>query len=159
MKKIILLILIVIGNYYNCQKINLLKLQKEEFTNIIDEIYNETDTYYDWNKAIFTINIMKYPKYYRIEISIAYKQDADYILRNNKSHIYGFLEYNNHPILVFSNDVSPFFCKTDKTIILDWLKLKKEKKYKIPPPPIIYEPKIWIYKFTNNTFEFIRYIN
>lgn len=163
MKKIALLISILISlSVYARLKpcpINIIELQKDDLISLISTIHQQPIyQYHDLEKSIFIINIKKHNDNYILEFSITYKQNIDYILENNQFPLYGYFKDYICPVFVFSNNENPFFHKISKIAKIPWVNIKKvqkSKKNKFPPPPIIYEPKIWIYEFKNNTFNLI----
>lgn len=161
-KKIVLLVSIIVSVLaYSRSKpfpINDLYSNNKELINLISNIHQQPIyQYYNLEKIIFIIDIKQHNNgSYILEISIAYKQDMDYLLKKKKQTLYGYFGGYIYPVFVFSDrGDNPFFYKTNKMVKIPWLTIKKEKKYKIPPPPIIYEPPIWVYRFTNNIFELV----
>lgn len=138
--------------------IKVLELKYSKVIDILSEVYL-ANSQYNWDKAVFVINVKEDGGKYELKIAVLYKQDFGWLLRDKKEKLYGCFEFNKRPVLVFGEFANNFFSETDELRKFDWLKVLPRKKVtgkEIEEPPIIFEPEVWKYKFEQGTFLFVQ---
>ncbi len=136
--------------------VDILELKYSQTNDLLSDIFSVNKDFYDWERAVFFINVEKDTG---AKIAVLYKQNFSWILSGKEDKLYGYFEFNGYPVLVYGDSASHFFSKTNKSKSIPWLKqYKKPKNRKTdpPPPPSIFEPEVWLYKFETEKFIFIQ---
>lgn len=132
------------------RNINMLSIDDIQVHYAIKTTIEEESKYGDLNKKIIIVKTKKIKNSYEIRIGALYKEDVSHYLSNKKDAPYGFLELNGVYVIVFGENNTPLFLKNNITNIFPFLESTTSSKLKnTPPPPVIYEPIVWIYTYVN----------
>lgn len=132
------------------QNLNKLDIKEKEVYNVLQSFIEEQEEYADLEKSTILINIEKAKKGVELRIGLLYKEILSAYLIEKKDNVIGFFKYEGITVIVFGKKNNPLFEKTNikKPIPFFYVKPEaKTKKGEIPPPPVIYEPIVWIYTY------------
>lgn len=144
------------GDDYNSScPVKILEVNNSQIEDILIDISSTKK--YNKDKAVFILNFIKDGKNIECRSSVVYRQDFGWLLRETKEYLYGYFEFNEYPVLVFGKTSRLFLKRTESTKKLDWTKKNKRiRKIKkdIAPPPIHFEPDVWIHTVEDTIFKF-----
>ncbi len=154
------LIFLTISNCTSSQSQNLNELVVNEkgIFNILQTYIEEQEEYVDLEKSTILINIEEKKNGVELRLGLLYKEVLSSYLTGKKNNVIGYFKYKDITVIVFGKHNSYLFEKTniEKSIPFFYVKPKtKIKEGEIPPPPVIYEPIVWIYTYHNSEFNII----
>lgn len=133
-------------------ELNMLTVKNTQINEVIKVVVEEESEYGKLEKSAIIIKIKKSKNGYEIRIGALYKENISTYLSDKKDKPFGFFEFEEVTVIVFGEEEMLLFEKTQKTKNLPFLQSKPEliiKEGEIPPPPVIYEPVVWIYTYEN----------
>lgn len=136
--------------------VNMLMVKNTQISEAIKVVIKEEFEYGNLEKSAIIIKIEKSKNGYEIRIGALYKESLSSYLSGKKDKPIGFFEFEEITVVVFGEDEMSLFENTNKTKSLPFLEVKPELKVKegeIPPPPVIYEPVVWVYTFENGNLK------
>jgi len=137
-----------------------LKVKEVEINRILKKIILKEKRDFNVKDLIIvlTLDKKKNRKDYEIRIGRIYEKGANMFLSEIKNPM-GFFKYKNVLVVVFGNDDTElFFKKTNVKKYFSFLEKKTKsvlKEGEIPPPPVPFEPIVWIYSYNNGKIELI----
>lgn len=137
-------------------RLDLLTVKDIQLNQAIQLVIKEESEYGKLDKSALIIRIEKSLNGFEIRIGTLYKENLNSFLSGKTDKPFGFFEFDKVTVLVFGEEEKSLFEKTGKTKSLPFLKSKPEIKVKegeIPPPPVIYEPIVWIYSHENGKLQ------
>lgn len=159
--KLIIFTLVIIGNFVSCKasqmtELFLLDVKESQVKEAFKLFVEEERKYGDVTNSIFIVKIEKSEKNYELRIGALDKESMSSYLVEKHDKPFGYLNYEGVTIIVFGEDKNPFFEKSSIKSNFSFFKSNKKlkiKKGEIPPPPVIYEPVIWIYIYEKGKLE------
>jgi hypothetical protein len=134
-------------------EINLVTQKNEQVQQILSSTYDEIKNLLNKNYA-FVIKTGDINGVKTFHITIYKKSDFEWKLRDTKEVPYGFLIFNDIPVIIFGQNAHIFFKKEKEFVFFDWLKpLPKLSDEKVIIP-VIFEPPIWKYEYIDKKFVF-----
>lgn len=133
-------------------ELNMLTVKDTQINEAIKVLFKDESEYGNLEKSVIIIKIEKSENGYEIRIGALYKESLSSYLSGKKDKPFGFFEFEEITVVVFGEEEISLFEKTNKTKSIPFLEAKPELKVKegeIPPPPVIYEPVVWIYTYEN----------
>lgn len=138
------------------QKIDMLKVKDTQINQAIKIVIKEESEYSKIENSIVIIRAEQLETGYEIRIGSIYKENLNSFLSGKVDKLLGYFESEKVPVLVYGVDEISLFEKSGQATILPIPKSKprvKVKEGEIPPPPVIYEPVVWIYSFEHGNLE------
>lgn len=136
-------------------ELNMLKMVNKQFNEVLESFINEEAKYGDIKKSIIIIKLENSNDIKELRIGALYEESLSSYLTNKKDKPLGFFDYKNLTVIVFGENEKTLFEKTNTKKIFSALEIKTEqevKKGEVPPPPVIYEPVVWIYVYEKGKF-------
>jgi hypothetical protein len=133
-------------------ELNMLTVKDTQINEAIKELLIEESDYGNLEKSVILIKMEKLEIGYEIRMGALYKENISSYLSGKKDKPLGLFEFEGITVAVFGEEESLLFEKTSNTQSFPFLKAKSELKVKegeIPPPPVIYEPIVWVYAYEN----------
>lgn len=133
-------------------ELNILIVKDTQINEAIKALLIEESDYGYLGKSAILIKIEKLEIGYEIRMGALYKENISLYLAGKKDKPLGLFEFEGITVVVFGEEESLLFEKTSNTKRFSFLEAKSELKVKegeIPPPPVIYEPIVWVYAFEN----------
>lgn len=163
MKISYLLLYLIFFTLPNCsstqsQNLNKLDIKEKKVYNILQRFIEEQEEYAELEKSTILINIEEETKGVELRIGLLYKEILSSYLTGKKDNVIGFFKYNDITVIVFGKKNNHLFEKTNMRKPIPYFYVKPEiktKKGEVPPPPVVYEPIVWIYTYYNGDFNLI----
>ena len=136
--------------------LNMLKVLSNQLNEVIESFINEEAKYGDIKKNTIIIKLENSNDVKELRMGALYEESLSSYLINKKDKPLGFFDYKNLTVIVFGENESTLFEKTNTKKIFPFLEIKIEKEVKkgeVPPPPVIYEPVVWIYVYEKGKFD------
>lgn len=140
------------------QNLNKLDIKEKKVYNILQTIIREEKEYSDIDKNCILIKVEKTNNGVELKIGLLYEEILSSYLTEKKDNVIGFFDYEGITVIVFGDKNNNLFKKTNVKKNIPFFYVKPEIKIKdeeIPPPPVIYEPIVWIYTYYNKEFNLI----
>lgn len=134
----------------NQTELLMLKPKDLQITEVLELIIKDESEYGNIEISTILFKIEKLEIGYEIRIGTLYTESISSYLAGRKDKPLGYFEYEGVTVIVFGEEEKLLFDKTNKMKSFDFLKTKpelKDNKVEIPPPPVIYEPVIWVYTY------------
>lgn len=143
--------------------VNELNLDERGILLILDQLYEEEIANYNWTRSVCIINTKKVEQRYEIRVSFVYREDLDpYISESHAmDSLYGYFEFRKMDALVFGNEADVFFHKSGEKKSISYLNVgthlheKEGKESTFSPPPLVFEPLVWIYAYDRGDFSYV----
>ncbi len=133
-------------------ELNMLTVKDTQINEAIKALLIEESDYRNLKKSAILIKIEKLEIGYEIRMGVLYKETISSYLSGKKDKPLGLFEFDGITVAVFGEEESLFFEKTSNIQSFPFLEAKPElnvKEGEIPPPPVIYEPIVWVYTYEN----------
>lgn len=162
-KLIALFSLMIISKYSNANNnfqdtsVNVIECNYLQIRDIVMEMQAYYKNIYNPEKSVFIINVKKDVSKYDFRISVIYRDDFGWILRDKQMKLFGYFEVAFCPVLVFGEPANYFFSLTNESKQLTWFKALpqiKKRKTNIEEPPVIFEPEVWLYRFEDGKLQY-----
>lgn len=143
---------------YQENELNMLIVKDFQIIEVLNKIVKEESEYGGIENHLLIVRVEKKKSSYEIRIGSFSKNSMSSYLTGKKDKPLGFFEYEGITVVVFGLKERLFFEKTNNTKGFPFLEAKPKMKVeegKIPPPPVIYEPIVWIYMYENEKLQFI----
>ncbi len=155
--RLIICLIVFLWNFSGCKanqenELNMLTVKDAQINDALKVLVKEESEYRNLGKSAIIFKIEKSEIGYEIRIGTLFKESLSLYLREKKDKPFGFFKFENVTVIVFGEEDRLLFEKTNNTKNLTFLEPKSELKVKegeIPPPPVIYEPVVWIYTYEN----------
>lgn len=132
--------------------LHMLIVKNIQINGVLYGIVKEESEYGGIENELVIIKFEKDESGYEIRIGSLSKKSMSSYLTGKKDKPFGFFEYDGVTVVVFGVEEKLLFEKTNNTKSFSFLEAKPElmvKEGEIPPPPVIYEPIVWVYAFEN----------
>lgn len=126
-----------------------------QINEILKQVLVEESKYGSTENKIIIMRVENDKNEYEIRIGILSEESISPYLTGKQDKPVGFFDFEGVTVVVFGEDGNMFFEKTINKKYIPFLEAKPEVKIKegeVPPPPVIYEPIIWIYIYNNEKF-------
>lgn len=130
----------------------MLTVKDTQINKAIKALLKEESDYGNLEKSAILIKIEKLENGYEIRMGALYKENISSYLSGKEDKPLGLFEFEGITVAVFGEEESLLFEKTSNTKSFPFLEARTElkvKEGKIPPPPVIYEPIVWVYAYEN----------
>ncbi len=137
-------------------ELNMLTVKDTQINEAIKALLINESDYRNLEKSAILIKIKKLEIGYEIRMGALYKKNISSYLSNKKDKPFGLFEFERITVAVFGEEESLLFEKTSNTKSLPFLESKPELNVtegEIPPPPVIYEPIVWVYAYKNGNLK------
>jgi hypothetical protein len=159
--RLILFILLCFGYFSNCSangknELTMLLVKEPQIYKFLNDIIKEEDEHSNLQKSTLILKIENVENSFEIRAGMLYEENISSYLSEKSDKAIGFFEYKGVVVIVFGEDISTFFEKTNKNKSFSFLEERpkfKTKEGQPPPPPVIYEPIVWIYLYRDGKFE------
>ncbi|MDD4727447.1 MAG: hypothetical protein PHN55_01685 [Dysgonamonadaceae bacterium] len=141
-----------------CNEFNMLRVKDTQINDVLEVFIKEEAEYGNLEKSVIIIKSEKSDNSNEIRIGALYKESMSSYLMKKKDRPIGFFDYEGVTVIVFGENENLLFEKTNIKKIIPFLEAKPDLKIKegeVPPPPVIYEPIVWIYLFNNGKLELV----
>lgn len=136
----------------------MLAVKDTQINKALEVLVKEESKYGNFKKSAVIIKIERLENGYEIRMGTLYKESISLYLSEKKDKPFGYFEFEDVTFVVFGEGENTFFEKTANKKNIPFLEVRpklKTRKRGIPPPPVIYEPVIWIYTYENGKLELI----
>ena len=153
--KLIICSIVFLLSFSSCKasqekELNMLIVEDAQINDAIKVLVEEEFEYGNLEKSAIIIKIEKLINGYEVRIGALFKESISSYLSDKEDKPFGFFEFEGVAVIVFGEEESLLFEKTNNKKSFSFLKAEPELKVKegeIPPPPVIYEPIVWIYAY------------
>lgn len=151
----------IIWNFTNCKaqdlKLYPLKVIESEINKVIKEIVVEESQYVEIEKEIGVIRLEKNVNEIEIRIGTLTKKLLYLYLSGKNDNPVGFFNFEGVDFIVFGDNTDILFSKDNDNKDVLFLEVEPKPKIKkgIPPPPLVFEPIVWIYTYKLGKLELI----
>lgn len=158
-----LLILFIIMCFAGCKtsqiyEVPKLKIKEIQIKKALALLEKEEYQYGSLQKQVAIIRIESIDDRIELRLGMLSKKNMKFYLKDVKDELVGFFYYNKITVVVFGEQKSIFFKKTNKKKDMPFLKPEPKLEVKageIPPPPVIYEPFVWIYNYDKGVLKMV----
>lgn len=139
-------------------ELNMLRVKDTQINEALKVFVKEEAEYGSLEKSVIIIKLEKDNNGNEIRIGALYKESMSLYLTGKKDKPFGFFDYEGITVIVFGENENLLFEKTNIKKVIPFLEAKPElktKEGKVPPPPVVYEPIIWVYLYNNGKLELV----
>lgn len=161
--KLVICFFIFLGNFSFCMttqccRLNLLTIKDMGFIRVLSDIIEEEMKYGEINHELILIRVDKDINGFEVRVGLLSKKSMSDYLTEKTDTAFGYFEHKGITGIVYGVEGGVLFNKKNNKKFFSYLNPKpeiKNKVGKVPPPPVVYEPIVWIFNYGNNEFKLI----